>query len=319
MGEQMLRLTDAEVRIFKTFQNQHWFNHLLFAPLSTTVPPPPWRVDEQQGVLYLTAGKTRLKTLEKFLGSLRQSGKPDLRGNMILLAPPGQAGEIHQELQEAEARDYTRPPDKKRTMHTGGDYLVLESTQTASPEVEKTLTRAIEGGRLQNPNELDTLEIHLDTLKPELAQTPGFHEFCRRLYDAIEKLLYTGVSRSVAAQDGRKLLPSREHLEQSSVTQLTVVDFPHRIAAVQRYLERAKRETEITSTSFQTQTSLSAPVSPASRPSRRRDAERMEIVQLRYQTPATMAALLDQVYASRGNNRLTTARRSRRPAEEAFD
>jgi hypothetical protein len=172
-------------------------------------------------------------------------------------------------------------------------------------------------GRTPVTHQLDTLEIHLDTLKPELAQTPGFHEFCRRLYDAIEKLLYTGVSRSVAAQDGRKLLPSREHLEQSSVTQLTVVDFPHRIAAVQRYLERAKRETEITSTS-RTQTSLSAPVSPASRPSRRRDAERMEIVPLRYQPPATMAAMLDQVYASRGNNRLTTARRSRRPAEEAF-
>jgi hypothetical protein len=176
----------------------------------------------------------------------------------------------------------------------------------------------LEQGRLRVPDRLDTLEIHLDSIKPGDTQSPEYQKFLRRVYDELESLLYTGVSRSVAAQDGRKLLPARESWGQNAEILLTVVDFPHRIAAVQRYLERARREAEAAPVP---PTPTPAPVSFSNSGSRgiaRGDGgERMEIVQLRYQTPATMVSLLDQVHPARENTR-PAARRTRRPAMEEF-
>ncbi len=316
--EQAVQLNDAEVQIFKTFQRKRWFERLLFSSLPKNVPVSPFRVDEQRNVLCLTAGKARVEALERFLETLRPFGKPDLQGLLILLTPRGEAENIRQELEIVEARNYASTAGVKRVFHTGGDYLVLEPVPGVSPELEKALSLALEQGRLQIPNQLDTLEIHLDSIKPGDVQSPEYQKFFRRVYGELEALLYQGVSRPVALQDGRKLLPARESLEQNNDARLTVVDFPHRIAAVQRYLERAKREAEVapavpTPTS---EPSVPSQNSPETRGvSRGGGEERMEIVQLRYQTPATMATLLDQIHPARGNTRLA-ARRARRPVTE---
>lgn len=322
LEEQTVRLTDAEVQVFKTFEKKRWFERLLFRSLPKNAPTPSLALDESQGVLRLTAGKAWIEALGQFLDTLRQSGPPDLRGLLILLAPRGEVENIRRELESVQAQDYTATAGTKRVFRTGGDYLVLEPASAPSPELEKALSLAIEQGRLQVPDQLDTLEIQLDSIKSGDSQSPEYRKFLRRVYDELETLLYQGVSRSAASQDGRKLLPARETLGQNGEVRLTVVDFPHRIAAVQRYLERARREAE------------AAPVLPAQTPapvssSTSRSglagmgggagSERMEIVQLRYQTPATMAGLLDQVYPARASRaRSSVSGQARRAVAEGF-
>ncbi|HNY25985.1 MAG TPA: hypothetical protein PKH31_01260 [Candidatus Sumerlaeota bacterium] len=320
LEEQVIRLTDAEVQIFKTFEKKRWFERQLFNSLPKNAPAPSFAVDEPQGVLRLTAGKAWIEALGRFLDTLRQSGQPDLRGLLILLAPRGEVENIRRELESVQTQDYAATAGAKRVFRTGGDYLVLEPASVSSPELEKALSRAVEQGRLQVPDQLDTLEIQLDSIKSGDSQSPEYQKFLRRVYDELETLLYQGVSRSAASQDGRKLLPARESLGQNGEVRLTVVDFPHRIAAVQRYLERAKREAE------------AAPVIPVQTPapvssSKNRSglseigggdgSERVEILQLRYQTPATMAGLLDQVYPARASRaRSGVSSRARRAVTE---
>jgi hypothetical protein len=314
LEEQAIRLTDAEVQIFKTFEKKRWFERLLFNSLPKNAPTPSFAVDESQGVLRLTAGKAWSEAVGRFLDTLRQSGQPDLRGLLILLAPRREAENIRRELESVQAQDYAVTAGTKRVFRTGGDYLVLEPASVSSPELEKALALAIEQGRLQAPDQLDTLEIQLDSIKSGDSQSPEYRKFLRRVYDELETLLYQGVSRSTALQDGRKLLPARETLGENGEVRLTVVDFPHRIAAVQRYLERARREAEAAPV-LQVQTP--APVSSSTSRSGLAGmgggagSERMEIVQLRYQTPATMAGLLDQVYPARASRaRSSVSRRA---------
>jgi hypothetical protein len=124
--EQAIRLTDAEVQIFKAFEKKRWFERQIFSSLPKNAPAPSFGVDEQQGVLRLTAGKAWIGALERFLETLRQSGNPDLSGLSILLTLPGEAESIRRELEDVEAQDYPATAGAKRIFRTGGDYLVLE-------------------------------------------------------------------------------------------------------------------------------------------------------------------------------------------------